>query len=163
MLCFLIILFKLNLLGWHWFIKPYRFQVCNSTKCHLLTASCARCPRQSLFASLFMPLLCLPPHTPTPFPSGDLHTVVCVYVSYIYFHFLPLIPSPSFTQTTKPPALWQLSVPRSQASVSTLFISLFCSLDSTHVVDPCELQKPGNNMTYFTFKCFWSASIKVMP
>ena len=36
------LLFLLNLLEWHLFVKPYRFQVCGSITHHLHTASCAQ-------------------------------------------------------------------------------------------------------------------------
>lgn len=52
--------------------KPYRFQVCNSTKHHLHPVPIT--PSKASFCSL--PLLYPPPPTPTPFPSGYQHIVV---------------------------------------------------------------------------------------
>ena len=84
-------IFKLNLLGWHWFVKII-FQVYNSTKHHLHTVWCAHRPRQSLSIPFFTCLL-TSTFPPPPFPSGYHHTVVCVYVLYIcmcvcvYFFF----------------------------------------------------------------------------
>ena len=93
--------FLLILLGWHCFTNLYGFQVHNSTKHHLHTASCTHHPKQSLFPSPFSHFshLHLPP---TPFPSGYYHTVLCVYVYYTcffanhfsFFHPVPPQPSP---------------------------------------------------------------------
>lgn len=47
----------MDLLGWHWLVKPYRFQVYNS-KYHLQTASCTHHPKS------FIPICpLLPPPT----------------------------------------------------------------------------------------------------
>ena len=54
---------------------------------------------------------------PRPFPSGCHHTVVCVYVSYIYFWLNPF----TFLHPIPLPPLWQLSV---CSMCSCLF--LFC-------------------------------------
>ena len=96
---FVLINFLLNLLGWHWFTKPYRFQVHNP-KTHHLHNRLHVCPSpkaKSLSTSL--PLLYPPPPSPAPFPSDCHQTVVCVCVFYMYvFVFVCLIPSPSFIQ-----------------------------------------------------------------
>ena len=91
-------LFKFNLLGWHWFAKSYRFQVYNSRKHLLHTASYAHHTRQSLFPSPFPPY---PPPPTYPLSAGHRHTVVCVYVICIYvflinpFTFHPILPPKS--------------------------------------------------------------------
>ena len=99
------IYFLLNLLGWHWFTKPYRFQLYNLTKDHLYTAPCTHRLKRSLFPSSFIPPL---PSSPFPCPrffSGYHCTAVCFYEIYIC-----LIPPPSFIQSPNPPSLCQLSV-----------------------------------------------------
>ena len=90
---------------------------------------------------------------PLPSPSGYHHIVVCVYVIcriyhevhihmyvyvfiYLYRYIFCLIPSPSFIQLPAPfPFDSCQSIPCIHASVSILFISLFCSLDSTYKWD----------------------------
>ena len=98
----------MNLLGWHWLIKLYRFQVCNSLILHLYIVLCVHHPNSSLLPSPFIPHL--PSSTsPTPFPSDNHHTVVCVYEVVFFFclihsHFSPspvtILPSDSC------PSLW---------------------------------------------------------
>ena len=55
-LCILF-LFLLNLLGWHWLIKLYMFQVYNSTIHHLYIVLCVHHPNSSFFPSPFIPSL----------------------------------------------------------------------------------------------------------
>ena len=110
----------LNLLGWHWFTKPSRFQVYNSTKCHLHTATCAHRPKQSLFPAPLPSHLPTSTYTPTPFPTGYL----CDICIYIYF----LLPSLSFTQPP-PSLLWQLSI---RSMYLYLYFYFVCSIDSTY-------------------------------
>ena len=104
------------------------FQVYNSTKHYLYTASCTHHPTQSLWSPFI-----------SPFPSGYHHTVVCVYVfihlhlylsihTYIFFaQSLHLV----FTQLPYPPSFWELSV-CSLYRCLFLFYLLSCSLDFTH-------------------------------
>ena len=66
-------LFKLNLLGWHWLIRLYSFQV------HFYdtwSVHCIVCPPPKVKSSSVTLYL-----TPTHFPSGHHHSVVCVYDS----------------------------------------------------------------------------------
>ena len=77
----------------------------------------------------------LPPSSQTPLlpiPSGHHHTALCVHGLYTYV--LWLIPSPSFIQLPLPADNCQ-SVSFIHASVSIWFVSLICSLDSTHKWD----------------------------
>ena len=130
-----------------WFQYPFLFNFC--TECHLLTCNITLV--SELHDSLFVPFVLLffiftvdtitdVPNFPSPFAhlhpsptlsSGQHHTVGCTYGSGIYV--LWLIPSPSFIQSP----LSSLSsdscqsAPCVHAYASILFISLFCSLDST--------------------------------
>ena len=88
-------------MGWHRFTKPYRFQMYNSTKHHLHTASCACCPKQRLFPSQFSPTLYPPSPTPTSLSLWlSLHCCLCLCVTYIcflpnpftFFHLVPQAP-----------------------------------------------------------------------
>ena len=97
--------FKLNLSEWHWFSKPYRFQVYNSTKNHLRAASWAHCPGQSLFPWSPFPPLPTSTYSATPFPSGHHHSCL-VCVPYIY----SLNPFTFFPPASNTPPLWQLTV-----------------------------------------------------
>ena len=101
--------FLLYLFGWHWFTKPYRFQVDNSMKHHLCTASCAHCPKQSLFLSPFSPTLPTSTYHLSPFPSDHHHTV-SVSIYYMYFMFFVFNHLTFFHLAHQPPPLWQLSV-----------------------------------------------------
>lgn len=61
---FLLFLFLLNVLGKHWLINLYRFQVPNSTTHHLYMVSCVQHPKSSIHPS---PLIPLPPfYTSSP-------------------------------------------------------------------------------------------------
>ena len=76
-------------MGWHWFAKPYRFQVYNSIKHHLHTASCTHCPKQSVFQFPFsfpLHIFWLIPATsfiqsPSRLPLDSCHYVPCIHVS----------------------------------------------------------------------------------
>ena len=57
----------LNLLGWHWFIKLYRFQVHHSVVHHLFIVLCVHHPTSSLLPSPFIPLYPLLPANPLSF------------------------------------------------------------------------------------------------
>ena len=76
------ILFKL--LGWHWSIKQYRFQVYSSIILHLYIVSYVHHPNSSLLPS---PLNHPWPSStaPTPFPSGNHHTAS---VLFFFLHFI---------------------------------------------------------------------------
>ena len=79
LLLFLLEQSLLNLLGWHWLIKLYRFQVDNSTIHHVYIVLCVHHPKSSLLPSPFnLPLPLLPP--PTALSSDNHHTVVCVHL-----------------------------------------------------------------------------------
>ena len=77
------IFFKLNLLGWNCLIRLYWFQsrflwhmIC------ILITLCAHQPKSSPLPSLYIwPTF---PFTLTPLPSGNHHTVVCVYEFRFY-------------------------------------------------------------------------------
>ena len=96
-------IFKVNLLQWYLFTKPYRFPVYNSIK-HLHTALCAITPSK-VFLSLFStPLPTSNIHTPcssAPFPLA-IPLLICVYTknpvcigflatSFTFFHSVPQI------------------------------------------------------------------------
>ena len=110
---------SLNLLGWHCLIKLYRFQVHNSI-IHNLYFSCVFSQNQVSFHHHLCPV---PSSTsPTPFPSGNHHIVVCIY-EFPYFFLNPI------TFISTPPSflpLWQLSV----CSLCSLYLKdfLFCLL-----------------------------------
>ena len=82
-------LFLLNSSGWHWLIKLYRFQVYTSKIYHLYNVSCVHYSMSSLVPSLFI----IPPYPflphPTPFPSGNHHTLFCelllLFVLFCFF------------------------------------------------------------------------------
>ena len=57
--------FLLDLLGWHWLIKIYRFWVHSSIIHHLYIIFCVHCPKSSLLPSPFIPPL---PSFPSPHP-----------------------------------------------------------------------------------------------
>ena len=77
--CFRFYLFKLNLLGW-----PYRFQVYNSIKHHLHTASCAYHPKQ-ISLCLHFPHLCPPPPSPILLSIWlSPHYCVCVLCIFVF-------------------------------------------------------------------------------
>ena len=102
--------FLLNLLGWHWLIQSYSFQVYNSIVQHMYTALCAHRP--------------LPSYTPPPsFPAGPHHTVVCVWVVCFFACWLHPLTFSTQPSTALPSDSCQ--------SVSILFVSLFCALVST--------------------------------
>ena len=124
---------KFNLLVWHLFTKPWRFQVYTSIKHYLHTASCLHPSKQNLFpSSFYSPFAHL--HLPhPPFPSGCHYTVGCVYVFYmcvcVFFWLNPLTFLHPVFQNTSPlraVSLFHVSM--------TLFI--FCQfiflLDSTY-------------------------------
>ena len=83
---FNIYLFILNLLGWHWFTKLYRFQVYNSTKpiCTLHRAPITQ-RKVPFHPSSFSPSLPTSTYLHPTFPSGYHHSVVYVYVIYIIY------------------------------------------------------------------------------
>ena len=75
---------KLNLLGWRWLIRLYRFQVYSSMIHDLYIALCTHHPESNLLPSpyIWSPL---PFTTPLPLPSGKQHTVVYVYKFLLIF------------------------------------------------------------------------------
>lgn len=75
---FLLFLFLLNLLEWHWSIKLCGFHIYKSQIHHLSTGLCAHQPKSSLLPSSRVPLSpLLPPRTPLPssHPSSMLLSV----------------------------------------------------------------------------------------
>ena len=108
----------LTLLGWHWLIKLYGFQVYNFITNHLYIVFCSSPQVKSLSIIFYSPLMFfyLPP---IPFSSGNQHTVVRVWVSYSLLNLFTFSPSPTET------------LPRLIAvSLFSVFMSLFllCSL-----------------------------------
>ena len=101
----------IELMGWHWLIKLYRFQVYDSVTHHLYIVLCVHHPKPSLLPTPFIllyPLL----HLPTPLPSGNHHTVLLVYVSF-FFSFLSsslFLLKPLFQPASLPTPFWHLSV-----------------------------------------------------
>lgn len=77
--CIFHLIILLNSSGWRWLIRSYRLHVCTSVKNDLYVALWARHPKSNHLPSpnTWIPL-------PPPIPSGDLHTVVCVYVFQFY-------------------------------------------------------------------------------
>ena len=74
-------------MGWHWLIKWYRFQEYNSIIHHLYIELCVHLLKSSLLPSPF--ILPFPSSTsPQPLPSGNHHTVVCVYEFGGFFGFV---------------------------------------------------------------------------
>ena len=115
-------------MGWHWSIKLYIIDFGCIILQHIIRILyCVfTTPSQVSFhhhlPSLF--LLLLPPHS---FPSGNHHTVVCVWVVFLcfcltlhHFHPAPQTPSPL------------TAVSLLYLCVCFYFVSLFCSLDSTY-------------------------------
>ena len=125
-------IFKVNLLQWYLFTKPYRFPVYNSIK-HLHTALCAITPSK-VFLSLFStPLPTSNIHTPcssAPFPLA-IPTLICVYTKNLYGYFLHLLSSSSPNLST----FWQLSASWLYPWVCFYFVPQFHSLDSTYEWD----------------------------
>ena len=78
--CFYI--FSLNLLGWHWLIRFYRFQVYISMIHDLYIALCLHLKPNHPPSPWIRPPL--PFTAPRPLPSGNHHTVVCVYECQFY-------------------------------------------------------------------------------
>ena len=97
-------LFLLNLLGWQWLVKLYRFQVHYSIIHHLLLYCVFTIPSQVSFhhhLSFLFPLL------PPPQPLLIITMLVSVSIVVCFFFWLSLL---FFTQLHNPTPLWQLSV-----------------------------------------------------
>ena len=99
----------LDLLGWHWLIKLYRFWVYSAITHHLYIVLCVCHPKSTLPSPSIAPLPSSTSPTPHPFPSSDHHTVVCFDEGF-FFCILPL-PSSSRPATPLPSdscqsALW---------------------------------------------------------
>ena len=76
---FLSFLFLLNLSGWHWLMKLYRFQVYNSTIHHLyIIILCFNHPKSNLILSPFIPPF---PSSTCPHPTFPLVITVWLFVS----------------------------------------------------------------------------------
>ena len=118
--------FLLSILGWHWLIKLYRFWVYNFIIHHLFIVLCVHHSKSSLLPSPF--ILSLPsstsPHTP-------FHLVITQLLS-VSINFL----AKSFYLFTQPPTPYPSDICHSVLSiydsVSILFVSLFCTLDSIY-------------------------------
>ena len=70
---------------WHWFIKLYRFQVYNSIIHHCILYCVFITPNQASFHHHLSPFTLF---YLSHFPSGNLHTVICVYEFLVYFLLL---------------------------------------------------------------------------
>ena len=107
--------FLIEFIGRHWLTKPYSFQVCNSTKHCLHTASCSHCPQQNLSIPIF-PILTIST-TPNTFFSLVITTLLSVSMCFF------LKPFTFFHQPSHPPS--------SLTTVSWFHVSmpllLFCS------------------------------------
>ena len=119
-------IFKLNLLGWHGLIKPYRFHVYHSITYHLHTAPCT-CYLKWLSATTCTHFDLFYPSTPPPcfiWQSPNCCSYLCVFsllLKALYlFYSVPWVLSSDKCQ----------SVPCIHASVSIWSVSLFCSLGS---------------------------------
>ena len=75
-------IFKLNLLGWHWLIRPYRFQLYILMILDLYIALCARHLKSNHFPPPYI-LGLLPTPPPHLFPSGNHHITVSMSFSFI--------------------------------------------------------------------------------
>ena len=82
---FLFFSFLLNLLGWHWLTKLYRFQVHSSTTHH-------HHPKSSLLPSAFI----LPIPSPTS-PQQSLHCCPCSWVLFLFRLIRPPLPPPEMS------------------------------------------------------------------
>ena len=73
--------FLIGFIVWHWLIKLYRFQVYDS-----IIIICILCvhPKSCLLPPPFIPLYPLRP-PPPPFPSGNKHTIVCLWGLVCFF------------------------------------------------------------------------------
>ena len=89
----------LNLLGWHWLIKLYRYQSehfysTSPVYCIVCSPFRVKSPPTTLYLTPFT-LYYLP--SPLLFPSGNHHTIVCVYgflfVCFSYLLFSVLYPT----------------------------------------------------------------------
>ena len=97
--------FFLNLLGWHWLIKLYRFQGYNPIIHHVYIVLCVHHPKSSLLPSPFVPRL---------LSSAPSHSLSLWYSPYccpcLRGFFLCWIPPPYSPNQPNPLPLWQLSV-----------------------------------------------------
>ena len=124
-----IYLFKLNLLGWYWQIKLYRFQVYSSIT-HLLYIVFTPASQVSFRCHLPARIPSYPLLHPLPptFPSGKHHIIACIYEGF-FRHFFFCIMSSLFAPSPVPTSL--------RAVICSLYMSLFlfcllvCLLDST--------------------------------
>ena len=114
----LFIFYLLNLFGWHWLIKLYRFQVYNSKIHHVYIVLCAHHPKSSLLSPSFV---CIYPLQP---PSNPLSLWSTFSTFLNPLNFFTASPGLLYSESTQ-------SVPCIYESVSIFFVSLFCSLDST--------------------------------
>ena len=73
---------KLSLLGWHWLMKLYWFQVYNSVIYYPYIASCTHHPKSDLLAPP-LPITTLP-----TLSDGNRHTIVCVLWVFVCFSSL---------------------------------------------------------------------------
>ena len=120
--------FKMNLLGWHWLIKLYRFQMYNSTTHHLYIVLCVHHPKSSLLPSPFIPLTRKRP-SPSPTP------ITTMPLSCFYVGFLPNPPTPC-PSDSHPPGLFSIyEYLPSQINLKNVKI----------VVKPSSFRRPGCN------------------
>ena len=132
----------LNILGWHWLRKLYSFWVYNSIV-HPLYSAFGCLPLEVKSPSVARYLTPFTLYGPTPFPSGDRHTVVCVYLScLIICCFQFYIPHTS-------EIIWFLTL-------SDLFYLVW------YPQDPSMLLKMAA-FPFFSFKCqSWKENVEVI-
>lgn len=71
-------------MGWHWFIKQYRFQLYRSTKHHLYTASLPM-PQRKVSLSPFTPPLATSTYSLPGFPLVIPQCFLCLCIIYVWF------------------------------------------------------------------------------
>ena len=81
-------LFKIILLGWHWLIKLYKFQVYNSVICHLSIVLCVHHPKSCPSITIYL--------RRTPPQSLDYWAKVWNEVDWSSIHFQNCFSSSSF-------------------------------------------------------------------
>ena len=77
--------FLLNLLEWHWLIKLYRFHVqfYNTSSVHCIVCSPHKIKSPSI--TIYLPIVSsISPIPLPPFPSGNHHSVVCIYEGFFF-------------------------------------------------------------------------------
>ena len=116
----------MNLLGWYWLIKLYRFQVYNSVVHHLCIVLCVPHSKSSLLPAWFIPLYPLLP-APTHLSLWQ-SPYCCLCLSFCSLVcFFPLL-LPPLSPSLCPHSFWPLSVCSLYLSLYYFVCLLICSL-----------------------------------